>query len=97
MADCVDDEIEVSEVFDGVDYGEISDAEKNARNLISDWLERIGVTATRGELDEIVEAFDVESRQDKYFRGDDRASPEIRGPAFVDNRTDEIDDLFDRS
>jgi hypothetical protein len=97
LADCVDDEIEVSEVFDGVDYGEISVAENNARNLISDWLERIGVTATRGELDEIVEAFDVESRQDKYFRGDDRASPEIRGPAFVDNRTDEIDDLFDRS
>ena len=97
LADCVGDEIEVADVFDGVEYGELRDAERNARNLISDWLDRIGVTATRDELDEVVDVFDVESQHDKYFRGDGRDSPQIRGPAFVDNRTDEIDDLFDRS
>jgi hypothetical protein len=97
LADCVGEEIEVSDVFNGVDYGDIWDAEKNARDLISDWLGRIGVAATRSELDEIVDAFDVGGQQDKFFRGEERPPGEIRSTGFVDNRTDEIDDLFDRS
>ena len=59
LSDCAGEEFEVSDVFNGVEYGDIRDAERNARDLVSDWLGRIGVTATRSELDEIVNAFDV--------------------------------------
>jgi hypothetical protein len=92
----LDEEIEDSDVFGQVQYGDTESAEQNVEGLIEDWLDRIGISPTRDELRELTAAYAVEDRQEKFFRGDERRQ-EISAPVFVDNRTDEIDDLFDRS
>lgn len=96
LSNNLDEEIEDSNVFEELEYGDTESAEENVERLIEEWLDRIGIRPTHHELRELMHSYGVEDRQEKFFRGDERRQ-EISTPVFVDNRTDEIDDLFDRS
>jgi adenylate kinase family enzyme len=90
----LDEEIEDSEVFEYLEYGDTRGAEENVERLMEEWLGRIGISPTHYELRELMDAYGTEDRQEKFFRRDERRQ-ELSAPVFVDNRTDEIDDLFD--
>lgn len=96
MEENVTEEIEDADVFDGVDYEDIDTAETNAEQLIRNKLENLGVKPSYREVTDIVQAYDLKDRRKEFHR----AERSISGPResqFVDNRSDEIDDLFDRS
>jgi adenylate kinase family enzyme len=92
----VTEEVEDADVFDGVDYEDIDTAESNAEQLIRNKLEDLGINPSFHEVTNIVGAYDLKDRRKEFHRAV-RSVPGSREPQFVDNRSDEIDDLFDRS
>ena len=69
-------ELDPSEVFDGVDYGDTDTAESNAKQLITERLARLGISPGHHELMVMIDAYDLEER---LISGIAR-SPICRGP-----------------
>lgn len=109
LADNLNEEVDEADVFRKVDYGDIEDAVWNLRSLVRDWFCDIGVECGSWDVQEIVDAYDIESRMhdhydcgvgDYYESGVVRSAsrtlmPSIQGSGG--SGVDEIDDLFDRS
>jgi nucleoside-triphosphatase THEP1 len=96
MEENVVDEIEISDVFDGTDYDDTRGAEANAEGLIVAKLKALGIKPSYSELTRIVESYDIGDRREEFFRPESR-SGSYGVAQFFDGRSDEIDDLFDRS
>ncbi|MDQ2187682.1 restriction endonuclease [Alcaligenaceae bacterium A4P071] len=92
--DVVHDEFPDDEVFDSVDPDQTYEAERNLSRMVESKMEKLGLSGSDAAVEAIVEAFDVSTRMDEYFRPE----PEYPGkrilftPPFIDA----IDDLFER-
>lgn len=88
--------IEVDTAFSRVEYGDDRSAEYELKKLIEKKLADLGVEVCTGDVNSILESYDVSQELHKYFdnswEGDARSS---EGPAML--AIDEIDDLFDRA
>ena len=96
LIDAVHDEFSDDDVFDSVSPEDISDAYTNLQTLIDEKLNTYKVDLTASAVDQIVEAFDIESRAESYFKPDDD-DDDGRYSSAAAFHLDEIDDLFDRS
>lgn len=96
LRDSVYDEFSDDEVFESVDPEDLDDADTNLRHLIGAKLKAYAFDLSDSDVDQIVEAFDIQAKAESYFRQDDDYYDDRRSSAGIFH-LDEIDDLFDRT
>jgi adenylate kinase family enzyme len=95
IADNLSEFIEVEEAFSQAGYGDYDVAKKELEKLTEGKLNELGVAYCVGDVDRILDCYDMEYEMDKYFHNSyERDDREAEGPAIL--AIDEIDDLFDR-
>jgi hypothetical protein len=91
-----DDFIEVNEVFSSLEEVDYREAEREVRKLIRKELEDLHVSAASEDVQKVLDAYDVKSAFEDYFREVGRTTtqaPEMTLPTG----NDAVDDLFDRN
>lgn len=96
LTSSVHDEFDDSDVFDGLRPDSFDDAKEKLRELVEAKLDELGATPSEDAIDAVMEAYDVESRAERYFVDEDHNQDwGDYGPGRP--TVDQIDDLFDRS
>lgn len=92
----IHDEIDDSDVFDGLYQGDYESAENEVERLIDEKLDTYGVRRKWSDVKRLIEAYDVQARHDDFFSEATDVSS-FRGEKMIVVVADEIDDLFERS
>lgn len=92
----VRDEFPDSDVFDRLGPNDTSEAEENLRELVEKKSIELGVDIDEEEMEQLIEAFDIQESSDNYFdtgHYDSHSSDSSANEFHID----EIDDLFERT
>lgn len=94
LTNSVHDIFSDGDVFEELDPGDFDNAELKLRELIADRAVAYGLEFSEEEINRVVEAYDVPSRNDVHFGNDDPYDDPA--PVSGEFHIDEVDDLFDR-
>lgn len=92
----LEDEMEPSQVFQNVEFGDTDAGEDALKDALKDWLSECGAEWNDKELSSLVNSYDVETRLEKYYIAREDGT-NYTGSGFAPSQLDDIDDLFDRA
>jgi adenylate kinase family enzyme len=95
LTDNISEEVDDSDLFGDVEYGDHKGARHRVRSFVINWLDDRDIKYDLSDVSAVVDAYDVEKGLSDYFEGlreDYVASSEGHVAVY----SDEIDDLFER-